>query len=261
MNLSMFDLSGKVALVTGGNSGLGLGYAKGLAKAGAKVMIWGRRTDKNELALAQLNSLGSEAAADSIDVSDEEQVKAGIARVIERFGRIDTVVVNAGFVNPASSILDLQSSMYHALLDVNLHGSFYTLKAVAEHMVTRAETGDAGGSIIICGSLSINKGVKGLAHYAAAKGALNAMSKTLAVELGPKQIRVNVVAPGFIATDMTQADPAMFKQLDEYYSASTPIGRVGQPEDFEGIAVYLASDSSRFHTGDTLIIDGGNSIT
>jgi NAD(P)-dependent dehydrogenase (short-subunit alcohol dehydrogenase family) len=180
-----------------------------------------------------------------------------MAEMVNTMGRLDTVVVNAGVASRSNSICDMTSDMYHDLLNTNLHGAVYTLREAARHMVKRAEGGDPGGSIIICGSMSIFYGVPGLGHYAAAKGALNSLARTMAAELGQHRIRVNVVAPGFIATEMTQADPEVFKQIDAAVSARTPLGRSGTPEDLEGVAVYLASDCSSYHTGDTLIVDGG----
>jgi NAD(P)-dependent dehydrogenase (short-subunit alcohol dehydrogenase family) len=172
-------------------------------------------------------------------------------------GRLDCVIANAGIASMMPSFVDTPSDVYHDLLSVNQHGAVYTLREAARHMVERSKAGDMGGSLIICGSMSIFGGVNGMGHYAAAKGALESLSKTLAVELGQYKIRVNVVAPGFIATEMTQADPELFKMIEGMFVAKTPIGRVGKPEDLEGIAVYLASDRSAFHTGDTLIVDGG----
>jgi NAD(P)-dependent dehydrogenase (short-subunit alcohol dehydrogenase family) len=260
MQNDLFDLSGKTALVTGANSGLGFAYARGLARAGADIMIWGRRREQNEQAAAKLAQFGGRVLSNCVDVASEPDVIAGVQDAVARLGRLDCLVANAGFATRVESTAEMDSAMYHSLLDVNLHGAFYTLREVARHMVERSKTGGPGGSIIICGSLSIARGVPGMGHYAASKGALNSLSKTMAVELGPHQIRVNVVAPGFVATEMTQADPEVYKALEKQVSESTPLGRVGVPEEFEGIAIYLASDCSRYHTGDTIVIDGGNSL-
>jgi NAD(P)-dependent dehydrogenase (short-subunit alcohol dehydrogenase family) len=257
MAQNLFDLTGKVALVTGANSGLGFGFARGLAKAGADIVIWGRRADKNQETVEQLKEYGTRVIAQAVDVSNEAEVVVAMAEAAKLMGRLDCVIANAGIANMQASTIDTSAEEYHKLLGINQHGAFYTLREAARHMVARAKAGDAGGSLIICGSMSIFRGVPGLGHYAAAKGALNSLSKTMAVELGPHQVRVNVIAPGFIATEMTQADPEIFKAIDADVSAKTPIGRVGQPEDLEGIVVYLASDRSRYHTGDTFVIDGG----
>ena len=148
--------------------------------------------------------------------------------------------------------------MYHQLLNVNLHGAFYTLREAARHMRARANASDAGGSIVVCGSLSIFHGLQGMEHYAGAKGALAAMVKSLAVELGPYQIRVNMLALGFILSGMTSGN-AETAEVIERMSAITPLGRPGTPEDIEGPAAYLASEASQFQTGDILVIDGGQS--
>ncbi|KJS08470.1 MAG: 2-deoxy-D-gluconate 3-dehydrogenase [Gammaproteobacteria bacterium BRH_c0] len=254
---NLFDLTGKVALVTGGNSGLGLAYARGLAKAGADIVIWGRNDAKNQAALDTLKQYGGRLWSQSVDVGSEQAVIDAMAAAVEKMGRLDCVVVNAGVASRSNTICDMTSDMYHDLLNINLHGAIYTLRESARHMVKRSEAGDPGGSIIICGSMSIFYGVPGMSHYAAAKGGLDAVGRTMAAELGCHGVRVNVIAPGFIATEMTQADPEVFKQIDAAVSARTPMGRSGQPEDLEGIVVYLASDCSSYHTGDTLIVDGG----
>lgn len=256
---ALFDLSGKVALVTGGNSGLGLGFAEGLARAGSDIVIWGRRADANARAADKLRALGVKVHASQIDVTDEAQIVAGVEDAVSAMGRIDTVVANAGIAN-ASPFIELDAATYGALMNVNQHGVVFTLREVARHMVARAEAGDPGGSMILCGSGSIFQGVPTLAHYGAAKGALAALSKGLAAELGPHGIRSNVIAPGLIITDMTMADPEIGKMLVDDVAARAPIGRAGMPDDLWGAVVYLASDLSRYHTGDTLVIDGGKMI-
>jgi NAD(P)-dependent dehydrogenase (short-subunit alcohol dehydrogenase family) len=251
-----FDLTGKVALVTGANSGIGFGFARGLARAGADVVIWGRREDRNAEAVARLSEYGGRVVSRAIDVRDERAVADGVDAAVEALGRLDIVVANAGIASQAPFV-EMSSDTYRALLDVNLHGAVFTLREAARHMVARAKAGDAGGSLIICGSGSIFQGVPTMAHYAIAKGALNSLSKTLAAELGPYGIRSNVIAPGFIHTEMTLADPAIGAAITAAVVAKTPLGRAGAPEDLEGAVVYLASDAARYHTGDTLVIDGG----
>jgi NAD(P)-dependent dehydrogenase (short-subunit alcohol dehydrogenase family) len=171
-------------------------------------------------------------------------------------GRIDTVVANAGIATQRP-FADMDSAAYHALLGVNLHGAVFTLREVARHMIARADAGDPGGSMILCGSGSIFQGVPTMTHYGAAKGALNALAKGIAAELGPHGIRCNVIAPGFIITEMTMADPALGEMIAAQVAAKAPLGRAGQPDDLWGAVVYLASDLSRYHTGDTLVVDGG----
>jgi NAD(P)-dependent dehydrogenase (short-subunit alcohol dehydrogenase family) len=256
MNRNIFDLTGKVALVTGGNSGIGLGFATGFARAGADVVIWGRRGEHNRAAEQKLKAYGGRVVSNVVDVSSEASVIAGMQAAIAEMGRLDCLVANAGFASQ-SAFTEMTAEIYHNLLNVNLHGAFYALREAAKHMVTRAKAGDPGGSLIICGSGSIYQGVPTLAHYGTAKGALNSLAKALAAELGPHGIRANVIAPGFIITEMTQADPVLGAQIAAAVSAKAPLGRAGRPEDLEGAAVYLASDASRYHTGDTLVIDGG----
>lgn len=252
MAQNLFDLTGKVALVTGANSGLGFGFAEGLARAGSDLVIWGRRADANERAAEKLRALGVKVHAQSVDVSDEGAIVAGVAEAIEAMGGIDTVVANAGIASQ-KPFIDMDAQTYHGLINVNQHGVVFTLREVARHMVERGE----GGSLILCGSGSIFQGVPTMTHYGAAKGALNSLAKGIAAELGPHGIRCNVIAPGFIITEMTMADPAVGEMIAGMVAAKAPIGRAGQPEDLWGAVVYLASDLSRYHTGDTLIVDGG----
>ena len=253
---NLFDLSGKVALVTGANSGIGFGFAEGLARAGSDVVIWGRRADANAAAADKLRALGVRVHATEVDVTDEARIIAGVAEAIEAMGRIDTVVANAGIASQRPFI-EMDADTYHALMDVNQHGVVFTLREVARHMVGRAEAGDPGGSMILCGSGSIFQGVPTMTHYGAAKGALAALAKGLAAELGPHGIRCNVIAPGFIITEMTMADPAIGQMIADSVAAKAPLGRAGMPEDLWGAAVYLASDLARYHTGDILVVDGG----
>jgi len=252
MAQNLFDLTGKVALVTGGNSGLGFGFAEGLARAGSDVVIWGRRADANARAAEKLRSFGVKVHAQSVDVADEGAIVAGVAGAIEAMGKIDTVIANAGIASQ-KPFIDMDAQTYHSLIDVNQHGVVFTLREVARHMVERGE----GGSLILCGSGSIFQGVPTMTHYGAAKGALNSLAKGIAAELGPHGIRCNVIAPGFIITEMTMADPAVGEMIAGMVAAKAPLGRAGQPDDLWGAAVYLASDLSRYHTGDTLIVDGG----
>jgi NAD(P)-dependent dehydrogenase (short-subunit alcohol dehydrogenase family) len=254
----LFDLTGKKALVTGGNGGLGLGFARGLAKQGADVMIWARSEEKNRAAEAELREYGGQVLSRSLDVSSEEAVTRQMLEAVEAMGRLDCVIANAGISSYKPSILELDSKTYHDLLNINMHGVFYTLREAARHMVTRAKAGDPGGSIIVCGSLSVFLGVPGMSHYAAAKGAIAAMMRSMAVELGQFGIRVNMVAPGYIKTDLGRSRENLeVTAIDKQFMEHTPIPRVGYPEDFEAITAYLASDGAAFHTGDVIVIDGG----
>ena len=254
-----FDLSGKVALVTGANSGLGLGFARGVARAGADVAIWGRRQDRNEAVAAELRHMGVRVLAQEVDVACETRVATAVAEVVEELGRIDCVVANAGMVTRPLSFLELSTSAFEELLAVNLHGAVFTLREGIRHFLARGEVGDGGGSLVVCGSLSVKAGVPRLEHYAAAKGALAAVTRSIAVEYGPHGIRANMVLPGRFHTEL--GGPRTEHPLAERMTAANPIRRMGTLEDLEGIAVYLMSDASAYHTGDLITIDGGLSIT
>lgn len=248
----LFDLSGKTALVTGGNSGLGLAYARGMARQGSDIVIWGRNPDKNAAASAELAAFGVKVLAQEVDVTSEEQIVAGFAEAVAWAGRIDTVVQNAGFANAAPAFTEISTEQFRSQIEVALSGGFFTLRTAARHMVARAEAGDPGGSIILCGSGTIFAGTKGLEHYGAAKAGLAAMMRGMAAELGAHGIRVNMIAPGYIKTDLGSGGGP-----DEMFASRTPLGRAGRVADVEGAAAYLASDAASFHSGDILNIDGG----
>jgi NAD(P)-dependent dehydrogenase (short-subunit alcohol dehydrogenase family) len=253
---SLFDLSGKVVVVTGGSSGLGLGFARGVARHGADVVIWARSAERNALARRELEAFGGRVASREVDVSDEAAVVAGFEAVMADFGRVDCVFANAGGSSPAPSVLDLSAAQYHALLAASQHGAFYTLREGARHMVARAKAGEPGGSLVACGSLSIYLGLVGGAHYAAAKAAVAAITRSMAVEFAPFGVRANILAAGYFKTELT-AGMANLAAIEDAVRASTPVARLGHPADIEGIAAYLASDASAYHTGDSIVIDGG----
>jgi NAD(P)-dependent dehydrogenase (short-subunit alcohol dehydrogenase family) len=260
MARSLFDLTGKVVLATGANSGIGLGFLTGCARQGADVVVWGRRADRNLQALETLKEAGARRVhAESVDVSVEGDVTRAFAATLATMGQVDCVFANAGFTTRAASFADLTTEMYHDLLNTNLHGSFYTLREAVRHMRARAQAGNPGGSLVVCGSLSIFHGLQGMEHYAAAKGALAAMVKGLAVEMGPFGVRANMLAPGFIMTEMTQ-NSSQSDAVVKRFSSITPLGRPGYSTDIEGPAAYLASDASIFHTGDILVVDGGRIV-
>lgn len=257
--MNPFDLTGKVGLVTGGNQGLGTGFATGMAKCGADVVIWGRRAAKNAEAAEQLKSYGVRVLAQEVDVSVESEVVDAMAEAVREMGRVDCAVANAGLNSHPDSFHEMSGQMYHDLLAVSQHGAFYTLREAVKHMKQRADDGDPGGSLIACGSLMAIRGASRLEHYAAAKGALLAMVRGIAVEYGRHGVRANMVAPGYFETELTRAshvDPAKGRKLGSRY----PIPRVGSPSDLEGITAYLMSDASAYHTGDLIVIDGGLSV-
>jgi NAD(P)-dependent dehydrogenase (short-subunit alcohol dehydrogenase family) len=252
-----FDLGGKVALVTGGNGGIGLGMADAIAQAGANVAIWGTNRDKNAAAKAQLSAHGIDAEAFECNVADEAAVDATMQATLDRFGRLDGCFANAGVTGRgAKSFLDITADEWRRVLSVNLDGTFFTFKAALRHMVARAEAGDPGGRLVAVSSLASVSGPARNEHYAASKGALNAMTFALAVEFARHQITANAILPGWIETDMTGN---LFS--NEKFAAAAgkriPMRRWGRPDDFGGLAVYLMSDASRYHTGQLLQIDGG----
>ncbi|MFJ3779005.1 SDR family NAD(P)-dependent oxidoreductase [Streptomyces sp. NPDC090075] len=245
------DLTGKVALVTGGNSGIGRAAATALARAGASVAIWGRRKERNEAVAEELRAIGATVYAASVDISDPEAVRAGAEAVIETLGRLDIAFANAGDLVPSAGFLDTGDEARGQQFGTVLDGTWNTVAAAARHMVARAEAGDPGGSIILTGSLAAKHGAPGLAHYGAAKAALVGLAKSTAVEFGRHGVRVNVINPGFIATETGGAPFA------ELLAQRAPVPRYGQPGEIAGAVVYLASDAAAYHTGDVLTIDGG----
>jgi NAD(P)-dependent dehydrogenase (short-subunit alcohol dehydrogenase family) len=251
-----FDLTGKVALVTGGNGGIGLGFAEAVARAGASVCIWGTNPDKNAAALAQLRAHGGAAEAMACDVTDSAAVDAAMAATVERFGRVDACFANAGVSAGLKSMFEIDDAEWRRVLSVNLDGAFYTLRAAARHMVARAEVGDPGGRLIGTASLAALSGAARNEHYAATKGALVSMLRAMAVEFARWGVTANAVLPGWIETEMTSPSFNWDKFRDAVLPR-VPMRRWGTPEDFGGIAVYLTSDASAYHTADSLLIDGG----
>jgi NAD(P)-dependent dehydrogenase (short-subunit alcohol dehydrogenase family) len=255
MTKGLFDLTGKVAVITGGNSGLGLGFARGIARQGASVAIWGRNAGKNAAAKQALEAFGGKVAARRVDVASEAEIIAGFEAVVKEFGRVDCVIANAGPPPPMGGTLEQPTKDYLSFIDQAMHGAFYTLREGARHMVRRAEAGEPGGSLIFCGSLSMFKGLAGKIPYAASKAAMGATIRCMAAEFGKFGIRANTIAPGYIKTGMT--GEGELSPLDKYMAAKNTIPRPGYTDDFEGIAAFLASDSSSFITGDTITVDGG----
>ncbi|BFM07806.1 SDR family NAD(P)-dependent oxidoreductase [Halioxenophilus aromaticivorans] len=260
MSKSLFDLNGKVALVTGGNGGIGLGFARGIAKQGGSIAIWARNAEKNAAAKADLEAAGAaKVITYQVDVSSEEQIIAGYQQLMTDFGRLDCVFANSGGAPGYNSVFDMPTEAWHKFLDVALHGAFITLREGARLMVERAEAGEPGGSLVACGSLSLFKGLPGKQNYAASKAGVAAVIRCMASEFGQYGIRANVVAPGLIMTPMMGGDENI-KKMAEMLGPQTPLNRVGYPEDFEGIGAYLCSDASSFVTGETITIDGGSMV-
>ena len=258
MTNALFDCTGKLTLVTGGNGGIGLGFAMGVAKMGGDVAIWARNEEKNAAAKAELEKAGAgRVEAYVVDVSSEENITKGYETVMSDFGRVDCVFANSGAAPRYDSVFDMPTEHWHDFQSVALHGAFFTLREGARHMKARAEAGEPGGSLVACGSLSLFHGISGKMEYASSKSGVQAVIRCLAVELGEFGIRANVVAPGMIITPMMGGDPKVHDMISGAYAPQTPLRRVGYPEDFEGIGAFLCSDASSFMTGETITIDGG----
>ena len=256
MPYAPFDLTGKVALVTGGNGGIGLGMADALAQAGADIVIWGSNQTKNRAAEAQLAAHGTKVLVRTVDVADEAAVVDGIADAVDAMGRLDFVAANAGIGMAAPSFDSMTTEVWRRVLAVNLDGAFWTLREACRHMAERSKAGDPGGSLVVTSSTSAIHGAPRNQAYAATKGAVIPLIRGIAVEYGRYGIRANAVLPGWTRSDMT-APLQAWDTFNEKAIGRVPVRRWGEPEDFGGIAVYLASDASRFHTADTIVIDGG----
>lgn len=255
MTYGPFDLSGHCALVTGGNSGIGLGMASALAQAGADVAIWGTNEEKNAAAASELAAHGTKVAAFRCDVGEEAEVQAAFAATLDALGKVDSCFANAGIGGGAPSFGDFTLEQWRRVTRVNLDGVFLTFRAAVRHLVERGE----GGSLAVTSSLSAIEGAARNQAYASAKGGVISMTKGLAVELARHGIRANAILPGWIDTPMTA--PALgWEKFADKVLPRVPMRRWGEPTDFGGIAVYLASDASRYHTGDTIVVDGGYGI-
>jgi NAD(P)-dependent dehydrogenase (short-subunit alcohol dehydrogenase family) len=247
-----FSLENHVALVTGGNSGIGLGMAAGLARAGADVAIWGRRAERNEEAAEQLRAHGTRVHAVVCDVADPGEVDAAFADTLDALGRIDSCFANAGVGSGGVPFLEMDLDEFRRVTRVNLEGAFLVLQGAARHMVERG----GGGSLVGVSSLAAVEGQQRGQHYAASKGGLLSMIRACAVELARHRIRANAILPGWIETPMTAGFTDNPKVMERVLPR-VPLRRWGTPDDFAGAAVYLASPLSEYHTGDELIVDGG----
>ena len=251
-----FDLHGKVALVTGGNGGIGLGMADALARAGASVAVWGTSEAKNQAAAERLGRHGGRVLALRCDVADEDAVEHAFAETLAALGRVDACFANAGIggSRDVPSFAEMTTAEWRRVVAVNLDGAFFTLRAAARHMTGRP----GGGALVVTSSTAAVFGRPRGQHYAATKAGLIAMARGLAVELARHGIRANAILPGWIETDMT-ADVLRGDRFVARVLPRVPLRRWGVPEDFGALAVYLASDASAYHTGDTFCVDGGYS--
>ncbi|MBJ20670.1 MAG: SDR family oxidoreductase [bacterium] len=251
---SIFDLEGRVAVVTGGNRGIGLAMALGLARAGATVSVWSRDESKNAQAVEAIAALGGRAGSVRCDVSSEDSVVEACARTIEQFGRIDVGIANAGF-GVYHDPIELSLERWQRVLSTNLDGTFLTFREIAKHMIERG----GSGKLIAVSSMVELFGAPKQLNYAASKGAIGALVRSYAVELARHDIQVNSIQPGWISTEVLE--PIVDdEKTSNVLLARTPARRFGEPRDLEGIAIYLASEASRYHTGDSIRIDGGYSV-
>ena len=249
----MFDLKGRVAIVTGGNGGIGFGMAKGLAKAGARVVVAARNEQKSSAAVRELKALGSDAFALAVDVTDEGAVQTMVDETVRRCGRLDILVNNAG-INIRKPAHEMPLDDWKQVIDTNLTSVFVCARAVYPHMKR-----GGGGKIINIGSMLSIFGASFAPAYGASKGGLVQLTKSLAVTWAPERIQVNAILPGWIDTDLTQRARQQLEGLNERVLARTPAGRWGAIDDFAGIAVFLSSAASDFVTGTAIPVDGGYS--
>ena len=250
----MFNLDGKVALVTGGNGGIGLGMAQGLARAGARVVIAARNAHKSAEAVASLQALGSDSFALEADVSDEASVEALFSELAARCGRLDILVNNAG-TTVRKPVDQLALAEWNQVMDTNLTSAFLCCRAAYPHLKAAG-----GGKIINIGSMMSIFGAPYAPAYGASKGGIVQLTRAMAASWAADQIQVNAILPGWIATDLTHAAREHVPGLNERVLQRTAAGRWGQPADLAGTAVFLASAASDFVTGTAIPVDGGYSI-
>lgn len=250
---TLFDLTGRVAVVTGGNGGIGRGIALGLAEAGAAIAIFGRNDEKNQRVLSELKAVGVPSIAVTVDVTDRAGLEPALRRVESALGGIAILVNNAGNVSLSGGVLNEKPEDWDTVIETQLNAVFLLSKLAAKAMVSRKI-----GKIINIGSMYSFFGSALIPSYSAAKGAIVQLTKSMAIELAPHNIQVNAIAPGWIETDMTA--PVKTMPLNDEILSRTPAGRWGQAEEVAGTAVFLASRASDFVTGTTILVDGGYAI-
>lgn len=250
----MFDLTGRVALVTGGNGGIGLGMATGLAKAGATVMIAGRNGAKNDAAVACLRALGAKAESIAVDVTDPASITAMVEETAKRFGRLDILVNNAG-TNIRNRPETYKLEDWHSIINTNLTSGMLASQAAYPYLKAHG-----CGRVINNGSMLSIFGLPLHVAYGASKGGVVQMTKSTAVAWAADGITVNVILPGWIDTDLTRKARQDMAGLNDNVLARTPSKRWGEPGDFEGVAAFLASDAAAFITGVAIPVDGGYSV-
>ena len=252
---SLFSLRDKVAVITGSSKGIGKAIAEAMAAACAKVVISSRKAGPCEAVAAAINEGGGEAMACACNISEKTQLHALVDATLERWGRIDALVCNAA-VNPYfGPLAEITDEAYDKTMNANVRSNLWLCNMVIPRMAERG-----GGAVVIVSSIAAFKGHGNLGVYALSKAADNQLARSLAVEWGRANVRVNCIAPGLVRTDMARAlweDPDNLARALEAY----PLGRIGEPEDIAGAAVFLASRAGDFVTGQTLVIDGGTTIS
>jgi gluconate 5-dehydrogenase len=250
---NLFDLTGQVAVVTGASRGLGQYFSRALGRAGAKLIVTSRKAGDCDAFIAELASVGIEAKALVLDVRDEASIKAFAGAAPQQFGKVDILVNNAG-MNIRKRALEVTWDDWNAILDTNLRGAFFVAQGIARHMISQGY-----GRIINVGSVTSVRGSAGLGPYGASRGGIKQLTMSLADDWGEHGITVNVLAPGWFKTNQNKA---MYEDEGwvEYLVERIPVKRPGAPNDLDGAVVFLASEASRYVTGQTLLIDGGISV-
>ena len=249
------DLSGRVFVVTGGNGGIGLAMAEGIATAGGAVAVWGRKKGKNDEAVDRLRALGAAAEAFPCDVSDPTQVRDTMDATIAAMGRLDGLFANAGRSGTGTPFLELPLEEWRAVLDVNLDGVFLTLQEAARRLVEQGE----GGSLVAVSSTSSIHGAANNVAYGTAKTAVNGLVRALAVGLARHRIRVNSLVPGWTITELASGSYEN-DRFREVTTRRTPVRRWADPAEFREVGAFLADPSQTFHTGQELVVDGGYTV-
>lgn len=253
--MRIFDLTGKVAVVTGGNGGIGLGMAKGLAEAGADIVVAARNAEKAATACVELRALGRRAEFVQLDVANEASCRGMIEQAVACMGRLDILVNNAG-MNIRKPPEIMTSDEFRMVIDTNVTGAFVCAQAAYPHLLRAG-----GGKIINVASLATKLALPRMTAYAPSKAALVQLTRTQASAWAKDNIQVNAVLPGWIDTEWTQRSAQTAAGFAQKVIERTPAGRWGRPDDFAGVAVYLASSASAYMTGSEVVIDGGYSFS
>jgi len=251
MNNNLFDLSGKTAIITGGNGGLGLGMAKGMAQVGANIVVAARNDMKTDAAVKELETLGTQVIGINVDVADEDSVASMVSKSIETFKTVDILVNNAGIgIRKLPQEYSLEE--WNKVMAINLTGAFLCAREIYDHMKSRSS-----GKIINIGSMTSIFGLDWAAPYASSKGGIVQFTKTLAVSWAKDNIQVNTILPGWIHTDLTQGVKDNYRARYDHILSRIPDGRWGEPSDLAGTSVFLASSASDYVTGVSIPVDGG----